>query len=72
MTKLRVLVIADCPDTRTGLRHLLRWWGHEVGEAADGPTALASVASLCPDVVLLDIGLPDMDGCEVARQLRAI
>src|SRR5262245_31561631 len=72
MTRLRVLVIEDCPDTRTGLRHLLRRWGHEVDEAADGPVALSSVASFCPDVVLLDIGLPGMDGREVARQLRAI
>jgi two-component system, chemotaxis family, CheB/CheR fusion protein len=72
MTKLRVLVVDDCPDSRTGLRHLLRWWGHEVDEAADGPAALSLAASLRPDVVLLDIGLPGMDGYEVARQLRAL
>jgi two-component system, chemotaxis family, CheB/CheR fusion protein len=72
MTKLRVLVVEDCPDTRTSLRHLLRRWGHEVAEAADGPAALSSAASVRPDVVLLDIGLPGMDGREVARQLRAI
>jgi CheY-like chemotaxis protein len=72
MTKLRVLVVEDCPDTRTSLRHLLRRWGYEVDEAADGPAALSSAASVCPDVVLLDIGLPGMDGCEVASQLRAL
>jgi two-component system, chemotaxis family, CheB/CheR fusion protein len=72
MTRLRVLVVDDCPDTRTGLRHLLRWWGYEVDEAADGPAALSSAASFRPDVVLLDIGLPGMDGREVARQLRAL
>ncbi len=71
-TKLRVLVVDDCPDTRTVLRHLLRWWGHEMNEAPDGPAALSLAASVCPDVVLLDIGLPGMDGCEVARQLRAL
>jgi CheY-like chemotaxis protein len=72
MTKLRVLVVDDCPDTRTGLRHLLRRWGHEVDEAAAGPAALSLAASFRPDVVLLDVGLPGMDGREVARQLRAI
>jgi CheY-like chemotaxis protein len=68
---LRVLVVEDDPDTRTTLCALLRGWGHEVDEAADGPAAL-SAASIRPDVVLLDIGLPGMDGCAVARQLRAI
>src|SRR6266511_1239979 len=72
MTVLRVLVVEDCPDTRTTLRPLLRGWGHEVAEAADGPAALSSTASVRPDVVILDIGLPGMDGCEVARQLRAL
>src|SRR6266545_2015760 len=71
MTKLLVLVVDDCPDTRATLCALLRGWGREVNEAADGPAAL-SAASICPDVVLLDIGLPGMDGYEVARQLRAL
>ena len=69
---LRVLVVEDCADTRLSLRWLLRAWGHEVGEAADGTSALTYAASHIPDVVLLDIGLPRMDGYEVARQLRAL
>jgi CheY-like chemotaxis protein len=49
---------------------LLRCWGHEAREAADGREALAVAAEFHPDVVLLDIGLPGEDGCQVARQLR--
>lgn len=41
--------------------------GHEVEVAADGPSALLRARDFCPNVVLLDIGLPDMDGYEVAR-----
>ena len=69
---LRVLVVDDCPDTRLSLRLLLRNWGYKVAEAADGPSALSVAASLVPDIVLLDIGLPGMDGCEVAKRLRAL
>jgi len=69
-TSLRVLVVDDSTDTCTALRLLLKKWGHEVVVAADGPAALSAAAVLCPDVVLLDIGLPRMDGYEVARRLR--
>jgi CheY-like chemotaxis protein len=69
---LRVLVVDDCPDTRTTLRMLLRQWGHESREAADGPAALKAAREFRPDVVLLDLGLPgDIDGYGVARRLRA-
>jgi two-component system CheB/CheR fusion protein len=50
---------------------LLRLYGHEVQLARTGPTALEMASASRPDVVLLDIGLPGMDGYEVARQLRA-
>jgi len=66
----RVLVVDDCPDTRVSLASLLRLWGHDVRGAADGPTALETAVAYRPDVVLLDIGLPGMDGGEVARCLR--
>jgi CheY-like chemotaxis protein len=49
----------------------LRSWSHEVAVAHDGLACLALVEQLRPDVVLLDIGLPDMDGYKVARSLRA-
>ncbi len=69
---LRVLVVDDYPDTRAALRILLRLWGHDSREAADGPCALRTARDFRPDVALLDLGLPgDIDGCEVARRLRS-
>ncbi len=50
---------------------LLRFWGHDVRLAHDGPAALQAVQAEPPEVVLLDIGLPGMDGYQVARRLRA-
>ncbi|MDQ2759961.1 MAG: response regulator transcription factor [Actinomycetota bacterium] len=64
------LLIDDHEGLRRFARTLLNAEGFEViGEAADGETALAAVQALHPDVVLLDIGLPDIDGFEVARRL---
>jgi two-component system, chemotaxis family, CheB/CheR fusion protein len=67
---LRVLVVDDCHDTTDSLAILLRIWGQECVVAHDGPSALREVAVQGPDVILLDIGLPGMDGWEVARRLR--
>jgi PAS domain S-box-containing protein len=66
----RVLVVDDSTDSAESLARLLRRWGHEVHLAHDGPSALAAARSTAPEIVLLDIGLPGMDGYEVARQLR--
>jgi PAS domain S-box-containing protein len=68
----RVLVVDDNEDAREALRFLLDDEGHDVRTAADGPEALAVASGFRPDVVLLDIGLPGMDGYEVARRLREI
>jgi two-component system CheB/CheR fusion protein len=68
---LRVLVVDDNVDATQMLGHLLRLAGHEVALAHDGPAALAAAAATAPDLVLLDIGLPGMDGYAVAAQLRA-
>ena len=68
---VRVLVVEDNVPTGETLCELLALWGHEVRLAQDGPSALGQAAELQPDVVLLDLGLPGMDGYEVARQLRA-
>ena len=67
----RILVIEDNADARSILRALLEAAGHEVHEAADGPRGLELALALRPDVALIDLGLPGLDGFEVARQLRA-
>jgi CheY-like chemotaxis protein len=69
-SKLRVLVVEDHADSAATLAVLLRLHGHEVDVAPDGPTALRIAAQNPPDVALLDIGLPGMDGFEVARRLQ--
>ncbi|WP_437605171.1 ATP-binding protein [Sorangium sp. So ce834] len=66
----RILVVEDNPDVAESLVMLLQALGHEVAMARSGPEALAAAPAFLPDVVLLDIGLPGMDGYEVARQLR--
>lgn len=67
----KVLLVDDNEDGRTCLATLLSIYGHEVDIASDGADALAKTAIFKPDIVMLDIGLPDMDGYEVARRLRA-
>jgi CheY-like chemotaxis protein len=65
-----VLVVDDNQDAADSLALLVQVAGHEVRTAHDGPTALEVAKTFRPEVVLLDIGLPRMDGYEVARQLR--
>lgn len=66
----RILVVDDNLDAAETLAMMLRIAGHEVDAAHDGPTALEVARKQPPDVVLCDIGLPHMDGHEVARRLR--
>lgn len=66
----RVLVVDDNRDAAESLAMLLGAWNHEVRTVHSGPEALDLSASFRPDVILLDIGLPGMDGYEVARRLR--
>jgi CheY-like chemotaxis protein len=66
-----VLVVDDNDDAREMLREILRAAGHTVYEAADGPSALEVARARHFDVALVDIGLPGLDGYEVARRLRA-
>lgn len=70
-TGLRVLVVDDNVDGCTMLAHYLRHQGYAVQTAYTGPAALTVAEVWRPDVVLLDIGLPGLDGYEVARRLRA-
>ncbi len=71
-TPKRVLVVDDNEDGARLLARLLRSCGHQAELAYDGPAALAAAVAYSPDVVLLDIGLPMMDGFEVARRLREL
>jgi CheY-like chemotaxis protein len=65
-----ILVIEDNHDAREALHLLLESFGHRVLEAANGPHGLALVLDHRPEVVLVDLGLPGMDGYEVAREIR--
>jgi signal transduction histidine kinase/ActR/RegA family two-component response regulator len=67
----RVLIVEDNADSRTMLRAMLELWGHEVHEAADGEGGLGLVTAVRPEIALIDVGLPGLDGYEVARQIRA-
>jgi signal transduction histidine kinase/DNA-binding response OmpR family regulator len=68
---LRVLVVDDNHDAADALASLLEKDGHHVRRAHDGPAALAAADAFGPDAVVLDLGLPGMDGYEVARRLRS-
>ncbi|HEY8520014.1 MAG TPA: ATP-binding protein [Gammaproteobacteria bacterium] len=68
---LRVLIVDDNQDAATLLAQLLELQGHETLSVFDGPQALAAGIAFKPQVVLLDIGLPQMNGYEVARRVRA-
>jgi CheY-like chemotaxis protein len=70
--RLRVLVVEDNADCALLLGRLIARLGHDVRYAADGSSALAESRCCPPDVVLLDIGLPDLDGYEVAARLSRI
>ncbi|WP_395665731.1 response regulator [Methylocella sp.] len=71
MSADRILVVDDEPQIQRFLRPALVAAGYEVVEAATGAQALAAAATKAPDVVLLDLGLPDMDGKDVMARLRA-
>jgi len=67
----RILVVEDQEDNRQILRDLLTSAGFEVIEAADGETGLAAAAVHRPDLILMDIQLPGLDGYEATRRLKA-
>jgi two-component system, cell cycle response regulator DivK len=70
MTK-RILVVEDQDDLRGVLRDLLTGSGYEVAEAADGQDGVAKAQSELPDLILMDIQLPIIDGYEATRQIKA-
>jgi signal transduction histidine kinase/DNA-binding response OmpR family regulator len=67
----RILLVEDDADTREALKTLLELSGHQVAVAADGSEAVAHAVANRPEVALVDIGLPEIDGNEVARRIRA-
>jgi two-component system KDP operon response regulator KdpE len=67
----RVLVVDDEPEIRRFLRASLKTHQHEVVEAENGASAIAAVREAHPDLMVLDLGLPDIDGVEVTRRVRA-
>jgi CheY-like chemotaxis protein len=68
----RVLVIDDNVDARESLAQVLRILGHQVRTAVDGASGVAAAQEFGPQLILLDIGLPDVAGYEVARRIRAL
>jgi PAS domain S-box-containing protein len=68
----RVLIVDDNVDAADSIGKLLKLFGHDVRCVYDGPSALAAAKDYQPEVVVLDIGLPEMDGYEVAKRMRAI
>ena len=70
MLASRILVVDDNVDAAESVAIMLRFSGYDVQVAYSGQTALAAVDEYQPNIVLLDIGLPEMDGYEIARRLR--
>ena len=67
-----ILLVEDNDDARESLRTLLEHAGHRVRSAADGPSGLEAMRSRLPDLALIDIGLPHMDGYELVRRVRSL
>ena len=65
-----MLVVDDDTDAADSLRMLLRVFGHQVRVARDGPTAFRLACEDVPELMIVDVGLPGMDGCELARRAR--
>ncbi len=69
--RCRVLVIDDDTDVRESTAMVIRLLGHDVFTAPDGKSGVEAVRTFLPELVLLDVGLPDADGYDVARWIRA-
>lgn len=67
-----VVVIEDNQDIRSTIRRFLVRRNYEIREAASGEEALLLLENVCPDLILLDVGLPQMDGIETARHIRRL
>ena len=69
---IRVLVVDDDAENLTGICELLACWGYDAEGVADGTAALAAAGRRCPDVAVMDLGLPDGDALHVIQQLKAL
>jgi signal transduction histidine kinase/ActR/RegA family two-component response regulator len=69
---VHILIVEDNEDGRESLRELLELWGHHVSVAGNGPEGVEMAFSIRPEVALIDIGLPGLDGNEVARRIREL
>jgi two-component system cell cycle response regulator DivK len=67
-----ILYIEDNPGNRMLVRRILEAEGHTIREAVDGPTGLEMAAQERPDLILLDINLPEIDGYDLAKRMRAM
>lgn len=67
----RIVLVEDNDDARELLRELLELWGHQVTAVREGVAGAANIIAARPDVALVDVGLPDIDGFQVARRVRA-
>ena len=65
-----MLLIEDNHDARRVLKRLLQLWGHEVSEAEDGPVGVQKALEVQPEIALVDVGLPGLDGYHVAEEIR--
>jgi CheY-like chemotaxis protein len=72
MHALTILVVDDMRECADTLALLVRIWGHQCAVAHDGATALALVEAQSPDVAILDLAMPGMDGYELGRRLRSM
>ena len=70
LQSLRIFVVEDDVDSANSLALLLRWMGHESHVAVDGAVALEIASVLQPDLMLIDLAMPNLDGCELAMRLR--
>ena len=71
ISKNTILLIEDEENIRTFISTTLKNQGYKITSASNGKDGMHLAASLCPDIVLLDLGLPDLDGMDVIKQLRA-